>query len=365
MFEILFTLYLNDLNVSLYTMGVIFSVSGVISFLVLVILGTQSDVWGRKVVYSASLLIASISSFFTSMLKNLGELTIAQITWNFSLKSRAAVHPTFIFETVRKGYARIIARIQGIELTLNATGFTVAGSVLLYLGFQRSFLALSLVLLGSFVVFLTVREPSRPKVERKSIREMYSFDISRQLKIICVYNLIFGIGFAVCHSVFIYTLFFLKKFAVDPITLSLILGIHHFGFGLTLIFVSRLFGKPSLNLKKVLISSNLLFGLSYIVTALIPSLITAYAVWLLHNILGSAFYYPTQQTLTQNFSRDDTRGKDVNMTAASMSIGQAIGPIIGGYLAEIDISLPFIVGGIIVALGSLILIPLDQGARSS
>lgn len=53
-FAMLFTLYLNYVNISLSIMGAIFSVSGLLAFLVAVILGTQSDVWGRKVVYSAS-----------------------------------------------------------------------------------------------------------------------------------------------------------------------------------------------------------------------------------------------------------------------------------------------------------------------
>lgn len=365
MFGMLFTLYLDDLNLSLYTMGAMFSVSALLGFIVVIVLGTQSDVWGRKVVYSAGLALASIPSLFVPMLRSVWELTIAKISEDIALRSRTAVHYTLIFEHVRNGYAKLIARIQGIELTFSATGFTVAGSMLLYFGFQGSFIALGLILIVALVVFQTVREPSRPKVERKSIREMYRFDICKQLKILCVFNLIHGIGFSICHTVFIFTLFFSKKFAVEPLILSSILGIHHFTFGIPLIIASRLFAKPHLNYKKVFMVGNLLMGVPHILTALIPSLIPATAIWYIHDILGATLYVPAQQTLTQTYSRDSFRGKDVTMTSVFGSIGMVIGPVIGGYLADIDISLPFLIGGIIISLTTLILIPLEQKKSAS
>jgi len=359
-FGMLFTLYLDSLKVSLYAMGAMFSISALFAFLIAVLLGAQSDSWGRKVVYSASLLLASISSFCVTMLRTVLELTLSRISQDIAIRSREAVHYTFIFEHVRQGYAKVIARIQGLELTLNATGYLIAGSMLLYLGFQRSFIALGLMLIVALAIFQTAKEPNRPKLERRRLRDLYRFDISRQLKVICAFNLIQNIGFAICHSVFIYTLFFLKKFALDALTLSLILGIHHFTYGIPLIIVSRYFARPNLNYKKIFMFGNLLMGIPHIATALIPTFIPATAIWFIHDIFGAAVYGPAQQTLTQIHSRDGSRGKDVNMTSAFTSIGLVIGPIIGGYLAGIDISLPFLVGGSIIAAATLVITFLDK-----
>lgn len=354
-YGMIFSLYLDNLKIPLYTMGIIFSVSGLLGFLVTILLGAQSDLWGRKIVYSASLLGASISSLLVPTLRDAWQLALSKIGEDVAVKSRTAVHPTLIYEHTRSAYAKAISRVQGVELTLNATGCLIAGYTLVLLDFQGSFIALGLMLILALAIFQNVREPDRPIIGRRSLRETYRFDISRQLRILCAFNLVHGIGFGICHSVFIYTLFFLKKFAIDPILLSIILGVHHFTFGLPLLIVSRYLGRPGVNYKNVFILGNLLTGLPHIATALIPSLMPATLIWFIHDSLGAALYVPAQHTLTQAYSRDESRGKDVNMTSAFNSIGLVIGPAIGGYLAAIDISLPFLIGGMVLSCATAVI----------
>jgi len=292
MFGILFTLYLDDLNVSLSTIGAIFSVSGLLSFFAMIFVGVQSDVWGRKIVYSVSLLLAAISRFLMPWFTGVGELTIVKIVQDYALKARTAIHPMFVFEHVKEGYAKLIARIQGIELIFSATGSLIVGSILLFLGYQGSFISLGLILFVAFIIFQFVRESSWPKVERKSIKEMYSFDISRQLKLICGLNFLHGTGFSISHSVFIYTLFFRNKFALDPLTLSLVLGLHHFAFGPPMLILSRIFDDTNLNYKKVTMIGTLLTGAPMIISVFIPSLIPAFVIWLLHDVIGASIRAP-------------------------------------------------------------------------
>ena len=109
---------------------------------------------------------------------------------------------------------------------------------------------------------------------------------------------------------------------------------------------------------------TLLTGVPMIISVLIPSLIPAYAIWLLHDVIGASIRAPALQTLTQSYSRDESRGKDTNMTSAFRNIGMIIGPVIGGYLADININFPFLIGGIIIVLGTLILIPLNRTVDS-
>jgi|YelNatPaOPRAMG01_1025707.scaffolds.fasta_scaffold04140_5 DHA1 family multidrug resistance protein-like MFS transporter len=355
---LLFTLYIDYLQISLPIMGVMFSVSGLVAFFVMIFIGVQCDVWRRKLVYSAALLLNSISTFFTSFLRDVWELTAVRITDNIGVQTRMTVHSTLIYEHVKVGYAKIIARIQGLEFTFSGVGFLAAGSLLLYLGFQGSFISLSLMLLGALLLFQLMKEPVRPKVKRKSIWETYRFDINKQLKILCVFNLLNQFGFAICHTFFVFILFFAKKFMLDPQTLSIVLALHNFTFGIPMFVASKLYAKKNVNYKRMFMIGNMLTGLPHILAAVIPSLIPAAAIWFLHDIIGASISAPAQQTLMQVYSRDEQRAKDVNMTSVFGSIGMIIGPVIGGFLAGIDISLPFLVGGAIVVASTIFIIPL-------
>ena len=359
-FEILFSLYLDNIGISFATMGVIFSISGLISFFVIIVLGAESDVRGRKLFYSASLVVGSITSFVVPTLRNTWALTGTRVTKDILIRIRWSLHPTFVFEHMRRGYAKLIAIVQGIEYTSMGIGSLLAGSMLFYLGFQKAFITVGVLFIAAFLIFQKVEEPKRPKVERKSLREMYRLDIPKELKILSASNFIYGIGFSICHTFFIFALFFIRKFAVNTLTLSLVLGVHNFTFGIPMIIASRLFARPGLDLKKVFIVGNLVMGLSHVFTAFIPILLPATAIWYIHDILGAAVSMPAGRALVQNYSRDESRGKDVNITTAFTSIGMFIGPVFGGYLAQIDINLPFIVGGLIIAVASLMVLPLRR-----
>lgn len=355
---LLFTLYIDHLQISLPIMGVMFSVSGLVAFFVMIFIGVQCDVWRRKIVYSAALILNAISAFFTPLLRGVWELTAARITDNIGVQTRMTIHSTLIYEHVKAGYAKIIARIQGVEFTFSGIGFLAAGSLLLYLGFQGSFISLSLMLLGALLLFQLMREPVRPKVNRKSMWETYRFDINKQLRILCVFNLLNQFGFAICHTFFIFILFFAKKFMLDPQMLSVILAVHNFTFGVPMFIASKLYARKNVNYKKLFMIGNMLTGLPHILAAVVPSLIPAAAIWFLHDIIGASISTPAQQTLMQVYSRDDQRAKDVNMTSVFGAVGMIIGPVIGGFLAGIDINLPFLVGGAIVVASTIFIIPL-------
>lgn len=358
----LFTLYIDYLQISLPIMGVMFSVSGLVAFFVMIFIGVQCDVWRRKIVYSAALTLNSISAFFTAFLRGVWELTATRIADNIGVHTRMTIHSTLIYEHVKSGYAKIIARIQGLEFTLSGIGFLVASLLLLYLGFQGSFISLGLILLGALLLFQLMREPVRPKVKRRSLWEAYRFDINEQLKILCVFNLLSQFGFAICHTFFIFILFFAKKFMLDPQALSIILAVHNFTFGVPIFMASKLYARKNVNYKKLFMVGNILTGLPHILAALIPSLIPAAVIWYLHDIIGASISTPAQQTLLQVYSRDEQRAKDVNMTSVFGSIGMIIGPVVGGFLAGIDINLPFLVGGAIVVASTIFIIPLKMTA---
>ncbi|MEM2887223.1 MAG: MFS transporter [Candidatus Bathyarchaeia archaeon] len=114
----------------------------------------------------------------------------------------------------------------------------------------------------------------------------------------------------------------------------------------------------TLNYKRLFMIGNIFIDLLHVMAAFAPNLITAAAVWFLHDIIGASISTPAQQTLMQIYARDDQRAKDINMVSLFGTIGVIVGPAIGGFLAGININLPFIIGGTIITAATITLAPL-------
>lgn len=70
-------------------------------------------------------------------------------------------------------------------------------------------------------------------------------------------------------------------------------------------------------------------------------------------IFGSALM-PTALAFVADVTPEKDRGKGMGMLGAAMALGIVIGPGIGGWLAEIELNLPFILAGIAAALGGIV-----------
>lgn len=70
-------------------------------------------------------------------------------------------------------------------------------------------------------------------------------------------------------------------------------------------------------------------------------------------IFGSALM-PTAMAFVADVTPEKDRGKGMGMLGAAMALGIVIGPGIGGWLAEIELNLPFILAGIAAALGGIV-----------
>ena len=84
-------------------------------------------------------------------------------------------------------------------------------------------------------------------------------------------------------------------------------------------------------------------------------------VWCLHDLVGSSVWYPIQERYVQLFARPESRGADVAKVAALTTLGSVIGIALAGHVMDFSAglpALPFLVGGGICCLSSLILIRL-------
>jgi len=155
------------------------------------------------------------------------------------------------------------------------------------------------------------------------------------------------LGVNISHC-FIMPLFFIQKFHISIAEAAVVLMIHRMMLGVPM-FIYGNFMKGK-NLKLIYITAMLYEGLSIGAAALIPNFLIAVVVWLTHDFIGAALWSPIQNHYVQEFAREESRGKDVSEAVALSSLGAVIAPFIAGALAPIDISLPFLASGIVVAL---------------
>lgn len=111
--------------------------------------------------------------------------------------------------------------------------------------------------------------------------------------------------------------------------------------------------------KTFIIIGLLIYGLSLILFGL------ASAVWILFigrflSGIGAAFIMPPVMAYVADITTIEERGKAMGLVGGAISLGFMIGPGIGGVLADVNLHLPFILGGavaLITCFVSLFILP--------
>jgi len=346
-YDLLFPYYLDDLGVSFTSMGILFSVAALVIAFASVYIASASDVRGRKDYYSLGILLGSLSSFIAPLFTALPILVVSKTFREAAVNFRASLHGVLIYEFARGKFADFWAKSRGIEYLSEGSGQLIAGFLLITIGFTGSFFMAGLFFVASLLVFtLGFREARSPGSggSPPSIRESFSLDLPVPLILLAASAFIFAVGLSVSHT-FILPLFFAKKFGATVGQVSLILGLHRISF-VPLLISGRV---VKYSLKRVYIISMLFEGIVISSSGLIPGLFLSAAIWLTHDVLGASIWLPAQASLIQHYARNEFRGKDVSRVRAIGALGWIFGPLIAGWAAQVSISLPFIISGIIVA----------------
>ena len=349
----LYPYFLDSLGISFRNMGIIFSVAALVIAVLGVILGWLSDLSGRKKYYALSLFLASLTTMLTPVLRRIGELLVTKIVRDTATSIRAALHPTLLFDYTRKGFTRLLAQTQGLTSLMAALG-TFLSAFLLVFGFPVVFLVSGTIILLASIVFAMVfsEKPRKTQgVTWKGLRKAFTWDIPRNLKFIAGSSGVFTLGNQLSHS-FIMPLFFSFKFNLSPASVALIMSLHRLSAGLPMILgASFVFQNQDLvrkHLKTIALGSLLYQGLMIAICGFSPKLWLAIIGWLAHDIFGPPLRIPSQGTLIQRYSAEETRGRDTNIVNAFGKVGGIFAPFITGILASIDISLPVILSGLTV-----------------
>jgi predicted MFS family arabinose efflux permease len=273
--------------------------------------------------------------------------------------TRETLHPVVLYEEGQRRFLDSMGKTRGIEFIFQAGGTLLAGSVIAILGTTGN-LTLAGGMMGvGFVAFWALfrerdqSEDAKPADTR--LRDLFSFDMHRNLKVVTVAFFIFNIGMWTSHS-FIMPLFFEEKFGVSRYAVSWVLMLHRLTAVIPLMLIGRLHLR---HLKAAYMLAWIVEGLILSGSSLIASFHAAAAVWLLHDIVGGGVWLPVQSMVIQQYTRPDRRALEMGKIQAYGGIGTMIGPWLAGALSEqFGISAPFFAGGIFMTLAGIALAPL-------
>jgi len=354
-YEVLFPLYLDWIGISFSDMGILFGITAAVIMLFNVVIGSKSDVAGRKIFYAVGLALCGIVNFLVPFFRRLWESVLLSIGHSGATSIRATVHNVLLFELTRKAFVSAYSRVNGTEYFAQALGLLGAGLILATTSFSSAFMLSSAILFAALLIFLFGFRERRTVVEAEGRVRDPNVYLPRELKIFAASGLVMAVGFGCSHG-FMTPLFFVKKFGADKETVSLILTIHRLCYAVPLIFADKVLAfLRRYSSKSIVIALMTYQGVSIAIAAFVPSLLPATVVFVTHDLLAAAFWSPAQSALILSHCREGRRGADSSKVGSISSIGGIAAPFMAGLLATLDISFPFLASGAITVLAALIL----------
>ncbi|KMJ58129.1 multidrug transporter [Bacillus sp. LL01] len=145
--------------------------------------------------------------------------------------------------------------------------------------------------------------------------------------------------------------FYIDKFGADAKTLGLLVAVFAFMQFLFAPMWGRLSDKVG---RKPLITIGLFgFAIAEFIFAFANGLGMLFLSRILAGTFGSALM-PTAMAYVSDVTSSEKRGQGMGIMGAAMGLGIVVGPGIGGWLAEYDLSLPFLVAGVAATIAGIV-----------
>ena len=363
-YEFVLPYYLSEQGLSFQSMGAIFAIAAAGTLLLRIVVGRLADLRGRKPFYGLTLGASAAAMGLTPFSASIWGQSALKTVRDAMYYIREFLHPVVLYEESRGRFMDFMGKTRGMEYLFMAAGTLLAGKLFITWGTHGNLWAAAAMLAAGFLLFwLLFREGAgrmRQATENLPLRELFSFNMPRNLIVIMISAFIFSIGMTTSHC-FIMPLFFSDKFGVSEYAVSWVMLLHRLSIALPLLVAGRLRIR---RLKAVYIGALAFEGTLISVSALIPGFHAAAAVWLLHDFLGAGVWIPIQGLIIQEHTSPETRALQVGKIMAYGGIGTILGPALAGYLCQnINVSAPFFISGLLVVLASLALLPLRLERR--
>jgi len=396
-YELAFPLFLDDNGVRIETIGLVLAAGAAVNFLIVVHGGRLADRFGRKGIYGLNYLALGVVSAATPLVPHVAYLTVLKTLQQACTSLSRSLRGVLVYESVKvERFTRVFGQVVGLETTCHTLGFACVGfagigtgAALSYRGlFLIGGAALAAAAILFAVLFREVRVSAPTEVVRLSLRTLFAFDLHHKLYLIIAAGFIIGVGFGISHAVWM--LYFRRQLegpwagdlagfdawlrAVWPrlaavwtggeqgaqfALISLIAILHRLMMGVPMFFLAPLLTR---RFKGLYVAAMAVQGLVIAAPAVVDwttgSFLLVTVAWVIHDMLGASVWVPIQERFIQQYSRPQRRAADVAKAKALMALGLVLGVALAGPVMAVDPALPFFVGGGLISLASLILIPL-------
>lgn len=340
---------MNELNISGSTVGYMVSAFALAQLIVSPIAGKWVDRFGRKPLIIAGLFIFSFSEFLFGIGKTVEVLFISRIL--------GGVSAAFIMPAVTAFIADITTsstrpKALGYMSAAISTGFIIGPGIGGFLAEVSTrlpfFFAAGFGLVATVLSFLILKEPERSYSLEEQIIQTSGFRrvLSPMYFIAFMVILISSFGLASFESLF--ALFVDHKFGFTAKDIAIVISL---GAIVGVIFQVGLFDRLTQWMGEIrLIRYSLIVST---ILVLVLTFVNSYWSILLVTMtvfVGFDLMRPAVTTYLSKIAGDE-QGFVGGMNSMFTSIGNIIGPIIGGILFDIDLNYPFYFATVMLAVG--------------
>jgi len=348
-FNVIFPLYLDYKQISLPTIGIIYALPTFLYLLSRLVAGIEADIHGRKVFYSLAFLIGSLVNFLYAIASNAWHFLFIRFFEKTSTALNDAVDHILIYEAVeKKKVGDAFGKLKGVSNFLGFFGTSIAGFLLILLGYSNSIVFCGLTLFIGFLIFLKFHEKKFKKSHYDQLSNVFDTNLTRNMKIYTFSRFFYDVsnGMVITFGI---QLFLIKFFNVSPIYLSITLGLSTLFYSATSFFFGKL--SDSFPPNKICFVIFILVGILTILIGLLPSVLLVSLLWIFSGILGTSA--PATRKMINEYARVNFRGKDTNIAATIASTADFFGPLLTGFLGSIFFPLVFIWSGVFLIIAGI------------
>lgn len=345
-----FSLYLHALKVTIIDIGLVAALTMLFTLVLTLFLGMVGDRKGYKYELIVSEFFTMVGAFVIGFSSNVLLIMFGMIIAGISTGSggmRGAFSPGSS-AYVASVFGEEKDRVKGFsKLTITASLFSVVGSVMFgivglasaYVGVLSSyrylFLLSALMLLGSLLCVMALKEPARPK---KSTRVMKKESMKYILKIISA-NVVGGAGVGL--AIPLLPLWFNLVFKATNVDISAVFAISYIATALGSYYASRMAGKAGvLNMAAGTRSLN---GVLLIALALSPAFPIAGIIYVVRAFIAGSGS-PNRSTITVKGIDNEDYGTATSFQGIATRASQLTSGA-SGYLLDYALPLPLEIGG--------------------
>ena len=342
--------------------GLILTIYALAQFIFTPILGRLSDRYGRKKIIAASLLIEAASFALSALAGSLPVLLIARFIGGIGASNIGSAQAVVSDVTPPEGRARGMGMI-GAAIGLGFVVGPAIGGVLAPIGATLPFwVAMAVALANALLVILFLPETRKSRATTGSHATrgnvlfagwQYVLKSGVLARLIAI-NLLFTVAFTAMEAVF--PLFAQKTFGWTAMQNGYIFT--YVGFVIVIMqggLVGQLvkhFGERKLAIAGMVMLAAGLLMLSISVN--LALLLIALGIL----SAGDGAVTPTISTLLSFASPEDAQGETLGVAQGVAGLGRVIGPLVAGSLFQFSgASMPFLAGGLVIALATLLLLP--------